>query len=159
MKLKIRELTKESFAPYGRYFNIHDFARGEKLTTSPYFPDVGAVVFENSNYAGVGIGFAIDRPRITTEAEIHEHTEELLGFLDGDGILVIGEPSGKTPDLSKFAAFLVPEGTFVIMKRGTWHSAAFPANAERISLFVILPPYTNLNDCITREFDPIEFED
>ena len=158
MKLKVSELTKESFAPYGRYFNINDFAKGEKLTTCPYFPDVSGILFENSNYAGVGIGIAIDRPRITTETEIHEHTEEMLGFLDAESIFIVGEPSGKTPDLSNFKAFLVPKGTYFTMKRGTWHSTPFPTDSDKITLFVILPPYTNLNDCITCKIDPIELE-
>ena len=159
MKLKVCELTKESFAPFGRFFNVYDLSRGETLNKGVYFPDLSGVLFENSNYAGIGVGIAIDRARITTKTEIHEHTEEMLAFLDADSIFIVGEPSGTTPDLSKFKAFRIPKGAYLTMKRGTWHSEPFPIDSDRITQFVILPPYTNYNDVIICELDPpIELE-
>ena len=159
MKLKVHELTEDNFAPYGRFFNIYGFAKGEKLQTSPYFPDVTGILFENSSYAGIGVGIAIDRLRVTTQAEIHEHTEEMLAFMDAESIFIVGEPSGTTPVLSKFKAFLIPKGSFLTMKRGVWHATPFPTDSDRVTLFCILPPYTNYNDAITCTFDPIELED
>ena len=55
--------------------------------------------------------------------------------------------------MSNFKAFRIPKGTYCTMKCGTWHATPFPTDSDRIMLFVILPPYTNLNDNITYQIE------
>jgi ureidoglycolate lyase len=54
--------------------------------------------------------------------ERHINTTETLVPLDEDIVLVLAEPSpAETPDLDTLAAFRIPRGTPVTLRKGTWH--------------------------------------
>ena len=61
-------------------------------------------------------------------------------------------PASKEPVPGLTEAFLVPKGTMVCLKTGTWHLSAIPVNKELAHVLIVLPERIYNNDCIVVDY-------
>ena len=145
--VKIQNLTKEAFAPYGEYYKM-DEPNGHALCGEihRFYPD------RVTAYQGGNVGFSaitVKKPEkmLITQIEYHTTTSEMIMPLNDDMILHVAQPSAGTPITDQTKAFLVPKHTLIKMNACVWHLAPLPANAEELSALIVLPECTYMNDC------------
>jgi len=155
MVLTLQLLTAEGFKSFGEVIA----APKRKPTATPpgmeYWADVCRLPLLDRPF---GIGYATQemRPFRQTGAERHMRTPEILLPVKGDMAVIAGpadfpkEPS-RLPPLSKFAAFLVPEGQGVMFAPGVWHWAPF-AVRDPIAIFVMYATGTAESDGVVVDF-------
>lgn len=145
--IKVKELTCESFSPFGQFYKM-DAPAGYPLCGEihRFFPDR---ITADSNHR---IGFSpiiVRKPArmIITAQEYHTTTWEMIMPLDDDMILHCAPASAGTIVNEHAEAFLVPKHTLVKINAGIWHLAPLPANNEELAAMIILPECTYANDC------------
>lgn len=119
-KVRAQTVTGEGIRPYG-----------ELIENAGREPAFDSEVFSFWNDISVGdVGGPVSFGMVNTKPgemvapmlERHLRTTESLVALDADIVLVLGEPTdGESPNLEKVAAFRVPKGSGVTLKKGTWH--------------------------------------
>lgn len=146
-----KPLSVEAFAPFGTYsdclhpsgMNLNDFYRDQVL-----MPLSGRMPVAFSPLV-----VRKSEKMIVTAAEYHNYTPEVVLPLDDDVVLhVAPASSGPVPELTE--AFLVPKGTLVCLRTGTWHLAAMPIHLEEAHVLIALPERTYFNDCHVVEYAP-----
>ena len=146
-KIKLEKLTKSAFAPFGEYY---DFSKPSGYTLDGelhnFYPD------RLSAYFGKNVGFSplvVKKPdeMKITQAEYHTTTCEILFPLTDDMILHVAPPSNGKPVPEHTKAFLVPKNTMVKLNACVWHLAPLPAKKDNITVMVVLPECTYINDC------------
>ena len=146
-KIKVESLTRESFAPFGQYYEIEK-PDGYSLNGEihKFYPDrISADSTRRVGYSAI----VVKRPEkmIITQQEYHTTTWEMILPFDDDMILHCAPPSGGMPVPDYVKAFLIPKGTLVKMNAAVWHLAPLPANNEKLTAMIILPECTYANDC------------
>lgn len=156
---KVKELTHESFLPYGTYGNLVDPA-SEKLGAKPveFFRDIVQQDFAPANAASYSTCRVEKREPIIDVTEYHTRTAEGILPLDNDALIHVAPAtaSGEPAPLDKIEVFRVPKGTMVVLRPGVWHHAPFTVNDEPANVLIVLPERTYANDC---EVVPLEGED
>ena len=157
VKLKVREATPESFAPFGDLVAPGDRESTVRLEGMEYWADLARIPSQGRD---LGLGFATQavRPPVQKTAERHMNTPELLLATGGEMIVVVGPPNhpeepGRLPAASRFQAFRIPEGVAVVFRPGVWHYAPF-AVSETIRLLVIYVAGTSESDATVVDFPP-----
>lgn len=145
--IKVEKLSKESFAPYGEYYQM-DAPDGHALCGEihRFYPDrVTACQQGNVGFSAI----TVKKPKamLISQIEYHTTTAELIMPLNDDMILHVAQPSAGTPITEQTKAFLVPKHTLIKMNACVWHLAPLPANVEELSALIILPECTYMNDC------------
>ncbi|MEA4845658.1 MAG: hypothetical protein VB106_00325 [Clostridiaceae bacterium] len=152
MGLIVQELTKEAFAPYGTYFDIHE-GYGEEPVS--FIPDrilhyIGAPALDSL------CSIRLRHRKIEIDVtEYHNECEEVFGGFNCDIVFHVGflDDSGK-PDLSSFSMFRLPAGTYVRVKRKILHHAGFVLKeADMADGLIILSPSAYTIDCHTIKLD------
>lgn len=142
MNLKAMPLTKEDFAPYGRYFIISE---GDTSGASmDYIADVTSVVL-NDPVSGIGVLYADRQEPVITQMELHRNTDEGWIVLDGPCVSSFGTPCDD-PNESHYKAFYIPAGTVLSLGIGVWHYAPLPCGDKRTTVLAILLPNTPEKD-------------
>ncbi|GEM_PF-1744601 len=158
MKVKVKELTAEGFAPYGSFINLYE---GYSDADISFIPDrilhfIGAPALDS--LCSIRLKY---RKLSLTETEYHENCEELFGGYSVDTLFHVGllSPDGK-PDLDSIAVFCLPAGCFCRVKRKVLHHAPFVMHPDEIAVGVVmLPPATYTIDCKVLRFEePIQIE-
>lgn len=144
--IKVEQLTRESFAPFGTYYDF-DHPKGYALCGElhRFFPDRLVESF------GGRLGFSpitVKRPEqwIVTEVEYHTTTPELILPLNDDMIVHVAPPSAGVPVTEETKAFLVPKHTMIKLNAAIWHLAPLPANSPELLAMIVLPECTYMND-------------
>lgn len=159
MNIKTSELTAPEFSAYGNYVVLNEIDCN-KTGAFTFYPDQVIGLFGSNSLAGFGVCGINKRAMIVETVEMHENTEEVVFLAGCDSIMLVGERSGLTPDLSKFKAFLMPKDCLVRIKKHIWHSVPFPVEDIRMMAIAVLPPYTYANDSVVINLaEPIEIED
>lgn len=148
-KIKIEELSKEAFEPFGSYY---DLVNPDGYGLGQFYPD--RVVFPVNGEVPVTVS-ALKSPKDevmkVTSAEFHNKTGEGVLCLNDDVVIHVSPASDKpVPELTR--AFFVPKGTFVKLNVGVWHLAALPVNEEVANILILLPQRTYNNDCTVVEY-------
>ncbi len=140
-RLTVKEITKETFLPYGRLIEEY----GEIPTKSgegwKCFSDVERI-YPNAPLMA-GIVYCTKVPEVITGLEAHTSREELLWATDKDIIMVVSQPFDlknpkRQPDVNYTEAFLIKAGQAVIMSKGTWHSPAFSYDGTTAKYFFLV---------------------
>ena len=157
-KLSIKQLTLESFQPYGTFASVTPpqsapLADGDLIR---FWPDCGGVLDlgpHAGNQLAIGICQVQWRELKVDVSEFHTATGEGNLPLDGDIYIHVAPPTGDGQlPVDKIEIFFVPKGTVVIMKPGVWHHAPFAVRqGETVNTIIMLPQRTYANDCIVRE--------
>ena len=147
--IKAKPITVENFSYYGQFTNLLD-PQGYSL--GDFFHDrVRMNMAGNMNLAFSPLVVHKSEPRIVSQAEYHNTTQEGILCLDDDVILHVAPPSkGPVPELTE--AFIVPKGTLVCLNLGVWHLSAMPINLDTAHVLIVLPERIYLNDCIVVDY-------
>ncbi len=144
-------LTREAFAPFGRYYRLDD-PQGYALCGEHhrFFPD--RLTADSTHRVGYS-PIVVKKPErmIITQQEYHTTTWEMILPLDDDMILHVAPASAGKPVTELAQAFVVPKHTLVQMNAAIWHLAPLPAYREALTAMIILPECTYLNDCTVVE--------
>ena len=163
MKLKIEDLSVESFAPFGEV--IMQPARGQDAE-GPGWMWWG----ENHILAGgdrkYAIGYLDLQPAELSFnwAERHMHSDELLIPMGGDCLVYVGPPEyldepTRLPDLNRFRVFRLREGHGVLLGKGVWHGAPMALDKPLNVTVLLLKDTGNLDGHVVRfEDTPVQIE-
>jgi len=151
MELHVQELTPDAFAPYGTYFDVY-----EGYSDDPVSFQADRMLYQ----VGIPIGSACSirlkyRPLEITVTEYHDYCEEVFGGFNHDIVFHVGL-LGKDgqPDLSTFAVFRLPAGSFARVKRNVLHHAGFVLNEqEQAAGVILLSPSAYTVDCKVIELE------
>ena len=154
--VKLEKLTKDTFAPYGEYYdyaNPTGYALQGELHR--FFPD-RMTAYHNGQVAFSPI--LVKKPSVmkVTQIEYHTTTCEIIMPLNDDMILHVAQPSAGKPITDQTKAFIVPKNTLVKMNACVWHLAPLPLNADELTAMIILPECTYMNDCKVVDLDESE---
>lgn len=162
-KVKVEELSKEAFAPFGEYVDMAS-PKGEFLGAKPvvFFRDMMPVTLGcPSSEIAFSICQVEKRPMVVDIAEYHSACGEVNLPIDADILVHVAPatPNGVCP-FEKFRVFRIPKNTLFYFRPGVWHHAPYVCgNASVANVMVVLPERTYANDCIVVEFnDSQKFE-
>lgn len=152
-QIKIQELTKEAFAPFGQYYNMEK-PEGYPLSGElhRFFPDRLTAAGCQGNIAFSPILVKKPKEMLISQAEYHTTTCEIILPINDDMILHVAPPSAGKPLPEYTKAFLVPKNTLIKMNACVWHLAPLPANADELCAMIVLPECTYMNDCTVVDF-------
>lgn len=158
--LKLKDLTTDSFAAFGRVLMPH--------TDIPTKSGEGWICFSDIDRINpdvplmVGKVFCSKAPDIIDSLEGHTSREELLWATEKDIVMVVAEPEdindvNRKPDVSKTSVFHIRKGQAVIIGKGTWHSPAFSLDGSQAEYFFLVEAK---KDSIDQDDNPwIQFRD
>ena len=150
--VSVEPLTPENFQEFGGFRDMLNPV-SEMLGAPPieFFPDMIQQALGNCqtvSYSNCRIG---PSEPVINVAECHSSTAEMLMPLDADVLMWFAPAS--LPDAGfpgdKVRAFLVPNGTMVVIKPGAWHHGPFCLGSEPANILVALPERTCANDTRT----------
>ena len=154
--IKAQPLTRDAFAKYGA-FNQLLAPQGW-----PYIGDENVKFYREMALCDLGLAHTAaisncvirQRPLELHFVEKHNTTCEGVLILDADVLVHVGIAldGGAAPTPEQLEAFLVPKGTFLVMRPGVWHDAPYVLNAPMVNTMVILPEHTFENDCFGHEY-------
>jgi ureidoglycolate hydrolase len=148
-KLKVQELTLESFQKYGSFANMLN-PNTIKIGAAPveFFRDMILLNLGQNIEASFSTCRVSKRPLIVQDLEIHTFCQEGILPLDGD-VLISLAPATANGDLpwDRLEAFQVPQGTMVTLRPGVWHCGPFADQADSVNVLVTLPERAYANDC------------
>lgn len=154
-KIKIEKLDLKKFNEFGSYINVLN-PSGTKLCGEYHEFYRDAVLMHSSGNMPVGFSSIIVKKHLDNIVgclEYHTYTEEVMLPLDDDAILCVS-PSGLVDDMQQnLRAFLIPKGTLVTLRSGTWHYLPLPVNNEKLTALIVLPERVYANDLIIKELD------
>jgi ureidoglycolate lyase len=162
-KITLRELDRDSFGVYGSYGQLID-PKTEKIGREPieFYRDMVQLSLGSVQTASISVCRVHRRPFVIDTAEYHDGSSEGILPLDGDVVIHVAPatPPGRLP-LDRFEAFRVPAGTFVALRPGVWHHAAYALEGEVVNVLIVLPERAYAVDCEVSkisEEDQIEIE-
>lgn len=139
-------------------------AYGELINPVGKDPAFDSEVFSFWNDLSVGdvggpvsFGMVVTKPGdpVAPMLERHVQTTETLVALDADIVLVLAEPTeGSAPDLENAAAFRVPQGCGITLKRGTWHYVPLLTSNKEARTLVVFRQGTPAEDLEVYELEP-----
>lgn len=147
--IKARPLSAEAFASFGTFVCLTDPVSAKTgYTSEHFFPDLCLLDSETERKMTVSVGVETYTDRyIIAFAECHRECEEGLLALDGDYLLYVAAADGDAePAPLQFCAFYVPQGCFVVMKKGVWHGCQIPVRPGKLHTMILLPEKTCLED-------------
>jgi len=158
--LRVRELTAEAFAAYGRTITVP--ARGEDASGPGWrwWAEMVSLPTDGRNF-GVGYLALSGSPLRFDCTERHMRSVEVVVPLRGECLLYVGpaerpEEPAAIPELERFEVFRLRPGTGVAMDPGVWHGA--PLSEGESSAMVLLLEGTGANDVTVVRFedDPVD---
>ena len=162
-KIRVRELDRDAFDVYGSYQQLIN-PKTEKIGAAPieFFRDMLQLNLGSVPTASISVCRVRRRPFVIDTVEYHDGSSEGILPLDGDVIIHLAPatPPGQIP-LDRFEAFRVPAGTFVALRPGVWHHAAYAVKREVVNVLIVLPERAYALDCEASklpEKDQIEIE-
>ncbi len=142
--LKVQEISSEKASPYG---TLVDTKTKDPAFAGDEFSFWNELAIDETR-GPISVGMVEARPHelTATTFERHTGTGELLAPLEGDVILVLGEPTaGLAPDIEKFEAFRLRSGSAMLLKSGTWHYAPM-TEGKAVKVLVVFQKGTPDND-------------
>ena len=120
-KIKAVPVTKENFAPFGRYFNFFDIPARESEDFTAY-TSVAELTDEPMN---LGITVCRGADQFTSVSmERHMLTEEPQFGGDGEMVLTVADSDpDRYPEAGDVKAFIMKPGDVVVLAKGIWHDA------------------------------------
>jgi ureidoglycolate lyase len=162
-KIGVKELDRDSFEVYGSYQRVID-PETEKIGEQPieFFRDMVQLNLGPVSTASISVCRVQKRPFVIDTVEYHNGSSEGILPLDGDVVIHVAPatPPDKIP-LDRFEAFRVPVGTFVALRAGVWHHAAYALGKDVVNILIVLPERAYARDCTALEIpekEQIEIE-
>ncbi len=163
MALKVRELSPEGFAPYGRVVEAPPRPADASGPGWTWWAETALLSGDGRPW---GLGYLTLEPTDLRFdwAERHMRTLEAVFPAGGDAFVYVGPPDHpekpqRLPSFERFEVFRVPAGKGVVMDRGVWHGAPFATDAPSGAIVLILEG-TGRSDVTLARFPdtPVAFE-
>ena len=163
MKLKIEDLTVESFAPFGEV--IMQPARPQDAQ-GPGWTWWGENHLMSGSDRKYAIGYLDLNPAELSFnwAERHMQSDELLIPMGGDCLVYVGpadyldEPK-RLPELDRFRVFRLRQGQGVLLSKGVWHGAPMAIDKHLNVTVLLLKDTAKVDGHVVRfEDTPVEIE-
>lgn len=163
MKLKIEDLTVESFAPFGEVITQPDREHDAQGLGWMWWGENHTMAGGDRKYA---IGYLDLVPAELTFdwAERHMHSDELLIPMGGECLVYVGPPDypeepDRLPPLERFRVFRLRAGQGVLLGKGVWHGAPMALD-EPLNVTVLLLKDTGKVDGYVVRFEdtPVQIE-
>jgi ureidoglycolate lyase len=142
MKLRIEELTSQTFAPFGKVIEQPSRPVDAEGPGWKWWGE-NIVLHSDRSYA---IGYLDLKPAELSFdwAERHMHSDELILPTGGDCLIYVGQPDfldepAHLPGLEHFHVFRIHSGQGALISEGVWHGA--PMAIDRPLNVVILLAY------------------
>ena len=157
MKLKIEELTPETFASFGEVITQPTRAKDASGPGWTWWGQDHLLAGGDRSY---GIGYLDLQPSALRFdwAERHMHSDELLIPMGEDCLVYVGPPDypdepDHLPDLECFRVFRLRKGQGILLAKGVWHGAPMALD-KPLNVAVLL-----LKDTGTVDGHIVKFED
>jgi ureidoglycolate lyase len=163
MKLKIEDLTVESFTPFGEVITQPARAQDAAGPGWTWWGENHVMTGGERNYA---IGYLDLQPAELSFdwAERHMHSDELLIPMGGDCLVYVGPPDhpgepDRLPPLEHFRVFRLRQGQGVLLGKGVWHGAPMAVD-KPLNVTVLLLKDTGKVDGYVVKFEetPVRIE-
>ena len=142
-QIKAKPITAENFKEFGSFT---DLMNPEGFSLGDFYQD-RLKMHCSGNLQTAFSPLLIRKPEkmVVSSAEYHNYTQEGVLCLDDDVVVHVA-PAGKeaVPELTE--AFLVPQGTMVLLNTGVWHFK------ELAHVLIVLPERTYFNDCVVVDY-------
>lgn len=163
MKLKIEDLTVETFAPYGEVIMQPARAQDASGPGWMWWAENQTLTGGDRKYA---IGY-LDLQPVELRfdwAERHMHTDELVLPMGEDCLMYVGPPENpeepaRLPSLDRFRAFRLRKGQGILMSKGVWHGAPLALD-KPLNVAILLLKDTGRIDVHVVRFEdtPVQIE-
>ena len=118
--IKAERITKDNFAPYGRYYNVFEERKTESEDFTAYM--LRELHTDEPMNFGITICKAGDFDSISMER--HFLTEEPQFCGDGDMVLTVADSDPENaPKAGDVKAFILKPGDLAVLAKGIWHDA------------------------------------
>lgn len=163
MKLKIEELTVESFAPFGEVIVQPARAYDAQGPGWMWWGENHTLAGGDRKYA---IGYLDLAPAELTFnwAERHMRSDELLIPMGGDCLVYVGPPDhpdepDRLPSLERFRVFRLHKGQGVLLRKGVWHGAPMALDLPLNVTVLLLKDTGKIDGHVVRfEDTPVQIE-
>ena len=163
MKLKIEDLTVESFSPFGEVIKQPARPQDAQGPGWTWWGENHVMAGGDRSYA---IGYLDLQPADLSFnwAERHMYSDELLIPMGGDCLVYVGPPdypeeSMHLPDLERFHVFRLREGQGVLLGKGVWHGAPMALDKPLHVVVVLLKDTGKVDGHVVRfEDTPVQIE-
>jgi ureidoglycolate lyase len=160
--LRVRELTADAFAPYGKVIAMPERAEDAAGPGWRWWAETVPLATDGRGF-GVGYLDLSASPLRFNWAERHMRSVEVVVPLGGECLLYVGPPDRPEephaiPGRERFEVFRLRPGTGVAMDPGVWHGA--PLAEASSSAMVLLLEGTGRKDVSVVRFedDPVDVE-
>jgi ureidoglycolate hydrolase len=148
-KVKINELTMESFQKFGSFARMLD-PEAVKIGAAPveFFRDMVGLSLGRDTAASFSTCRVSKAPLKVSALEFHTFCQEGILPLDGEIVIALA-PATAGGDLpwDRVEAFRVPRGTMLALRPGVWHGGPFADQADSVNVLIVLPERVYANDC------------
>jgi ureidoglycolate lyase len=163
MKLKIEDLTVESFAPFGEVITQPARAQDAQGPGWTWWGENHVMAGSDRKYA---IGYLDLQPAELSFdwAERHMHSDELLIPMGGDCLVYVGPPDHpdeptRLPSLERFRVFHLRQGQGVLLGKGVWHGAPMALDKPLNVAVLLLKDTGKVDGHVVRfEGTPVQIE-
>ncbi|MCL4415537.1 MAG: ureidoglycolate lyase [Actinobacteria bacterium] len=161
-KIGFAELSLEKFKKYGSYtdlLNPSGVIFGDKYMS--FYRDLVQGTLGKSNIASYSICLIKKRkPAVINISEYHNYCSETIIPLNGDILMHVGPATASDiVPVEDIEVFRIPKCTLVKLNPGVWHHMPFTYNCDFVSILVVLPERSYMNDChVIKLPDDIQIE-
>jgi ureidoglycolate hydrolase len=140
-------VTPQNWAPYGWLANISQPGDAYGMGAYPctFHRDMALAPMASTAPIAFGSLKVGLRPMVVQDVEYHSRAVEVMMPMDDDMIMYAGPANGGEIELEKLEAFLIPAGTMVLLRAGSWHGAPYPVHHDG-TVLICLPERTYLTD-------------
>ncbi|MDY0094194.1 MAG: ureidoglycolate lyase [Candidatus Vecturithrix sp.] len=152
LKKPVQDLSQEKFSKYGTFVNMLN-PQTVKIGAPPieFFRDMAQLQLGCQAAPSFSICRVEKRPLIVDTSEYHNHCGEGTLPLDGDILIHVAPATAGELNTEDIEIFRVPQGTFVTLRPGVWHHAAFTWNTDSVNVLIVLAERTYATDCYVHE--------
>ena len=140
----VEKLTAESFKDFGQLLTMKDVPAVKAENEFDWYDTAGNIELSGSCCTGMLV--CRPRPKKVVKMECHTQTSEVLFALEEDTVLAVAPAGDSLEDNNSIRTFLLPQGTAVVMKTGTWHWIPFPAGGNDAKIMVLFRDGTGADD-------------
>lgn len=158
-KIQMQELTAENFNDFGHIISSktkEPMADNEEIT---YWGKV--TQFQMGPEVSTGYLHVHKRQPVLKALERHKKTPEILVATEGQSVFCFAKASsGENEEIGEVKAILLKQGDAVVIHKGCWHWAGYPADCDRATLLVMFTIDTEQDDLEIKDLaEDIEVED
>jgi ureidoglycolate hydrolase len=145
-KIKVKSLKNDSFQKYGQLISDSKNCPDVENDLINYWDSV----FDLDLTEGLNTGIVKGKSnnKVVDGVEKHKASPEIIAALSDDFIIILADSEGKSKD--EYDAFLVKQGTAIVLNKNTWHSVPLAVN-ESCRCLIIFKKDTFANDLVLND--------